>query len=125
MQRRLVNTLRAKRYPQKYEHKINLHTDGFLKTVIHNSRDIYKDLRNNFKANPGFNIILFIVIGSYALTIVGRLYLDYRKVKHEENVWEHNHNKKNPLESIPDQEPIHCPPPAKASLSPSSSETSK
>ncbi|CAF1415670.1 unnamed protein product [Adineta steineri] len=68
----------------KLEHKVNLHTDGMIKTIISNGRELYSELRDDFKANRGFNLILITVIGSYIFTFLGRLFLEYKKDKREE-----------------------------------------
>jgi len=70
--------------PIKLDHYVKLRTDGFIKTIINNARDLYNELRNDFRLNRGFNIMLVIVVSTYVLTFIGRFMLEYGKAKREE-----------------------------------------
>ncbi|CAF1272788.1 unnamed protein product [Adineta steineri] len=83
-QKRWFRNRRLKSTIAKYEHKVNFHTDGILKTIVSNGRELYCELRDDFKANLGFNLIVVTVISSYILTFLGRLFLEYKKDIREE-----------------------------------------
>ncbi|CAF4714095.1 unnamed protein product [Rotaria magnacalcarata] len=67
----------------KYDHDIKLHTDGLIKTIIKNSRELYSNLRDDFRANWGFNTVLIIIVFSYIGVFIGRFKLEYDKTKLE------------------------------------------
>ncbi|CAF4221995.1 unnamed protein product [Rotaria magnacalcarata] len=67
----------------KYDHDIKLHTDGLIKTIIKNSLELYSDLRDDFRANCGFNTVLIIIVFSYIGVFIGRFKLEYDKTKLE------------------------------------------
>ncbi|CAF1303424.1 unnamed protein product, partial [Rotaria sordida] len=67
----------------KYDHNVKLHTDGFIKTIISNSRELYHNLRDDFRAHWGFNAGLIIVIFSYVGIFIGRFILEYRRENKE------------------------------------------
>ncbi|CAF1015159.1 unnamed protein product [Didymodactylos carnosus] len=115
-QKRLFIDDHAKDAPTKYDHDVKLHTDGIIKTIINNSRELYRDLRDDFRANRGFNIILIVAISSYIATFVGRLMLEYKKDKREEKQMDRNHEYKMielGLKPNSDQQTIQQPPPPK------------
>ncbi|CAM4975022.1 unnamed protein product [Rotaria socialis] len=72
----------------QYKHEHKVHTDGIIKTIISNCRDLYRELRDDFRANRGFNLILITAVGSYIFAFTGKLFLEYRKYKREEKKME-------------------------------------
>jgi len=49
----------------KLDHYVKLRTEGFIKTIINNARDLYNELRNDFRVNRKLKVYLFIyLIGS-------------------------------------------------------------
>ncbi|CAF1559566.1 unnamed protein product, partial [Rotaria sordida] len=82
-QKRTFTTDHARDDRIKYDHNVKLHTDGFIKTIISNSRELYHNLRDDFRAHWRFNTSLIIVIFSYVGTLIGRFILEYRRVNKE------------------------------------------
>ncbi|CAF0984489.1 unnamed protein product [Rotaria magnacalcarata] len=72
----------------QYKHEHKVYTDGVIKTIISNCRDLYRELRDDFRANRGFNLILITAVGSYIFAFMGKLFLEYRKDKREEKKME-------------------------------------
>ena len=134
LHKRSSSDIHAKQHPIKYEHKLALQTDGAIKTMVSNVRELYCDLRDSFNANRksryfvlnkpgrflssvfltgGFNSILVIAVVTYSITFVERVFLDYKKEKREEKKaeWEHEYKKhelgiKEPSDQQQIQQPI-------------------
>ncbi|CAF1552890.1 unnamed protein product, partial [Rotaria sordida] len=50
-QKRAFTDDHATRDRTKYDHDVKLHTDGLIKTIISNSRELYRNLRDDFRAH--------------------------------------------------------------------------